>query len=313
MRNKAIEYPHPVLNNYSRDFVACSFSMEIGKHNDTGSELYLEIGYSIDCPGIAKMIEDNAAKVILRVTCPRTSFRYTFELNKKGATDIIIPKKFVTDLIDMQAMVVAVSACADYELSEFNKNYFGSTRFSLRKGDILASEPGVKIKLNTVLERNAAGIVQIRCDNNARELSVHYATIEDEDPTITNYIYISLPDAEYRNYAKLMTKKHLKNGVERFLQCSIVLPAITEGVSRLRKELETEEEDLTEHYVGTIWGDSVIDALRRLGIDDLATCVQYTDFELANKLLGNVVSDSLNNLMQKMTDWSTIRQEDEVL
>lgn len=313
MRNKAIEYPHPVLNSFSHDFIDCTFSLELGKHNDTGSELYFEIKHSVSCPGIEKMIEADTAKVILRVTCPRTSFRYTFELEKDGVTPVIIPKKFVTDVIDMQAMIVATQACSDYELSEFNGNYFGSTRFTLRKGDILANEPGVKIKLNTVLERNAAGIVQVRCDQNARELSVHYAKEEDEDPTITNYIYISLPDNEYKQYAKLMTKKHLKNGVERFLQCSIVLPAITEGISRLRKEAETAEDDIEEHYKGTVWGESVLDALRRLGIDDLASCSQFTDYELANKLLGNVAADSLNNLMQKMTEWSTIRQEDEVL
>lgn len=49
-----------------------------------------------------------------------------------------------------------------------------------------------------------------------------------------------------------------------------------------------------------------------MGIEELATCNQ-SDFEIANKLLGDVVGDSINTLMQKMIDWSTIQQEDEAL
>ena len=109
-----------------------------------------------------------------------------------------------------------------------------------------------------------------------------------------------------------MPKKHLKNGVERFLQCSIILPAITEAISILRREELIEVDEDEPHYKGTVWADSIMQALTNLGVEELATC-NRSDFELANLLLGNVVGDSISNLMQKLTDWSTIRQEDESL
>ena len=73
-----------------------------------------------------------------------------------------------------------------------------------------------------------------------------------------------------------------------------------------------EEGEFEILYKGTVWADSILKALNNLGIDDLANC-KNSDYELANKILGNVAVDSLNNLMQKMNEWSTIGQEDGVL
>lgn len=155
------------------------------------------------------------------------------------------------------------------------------------------------------------GVVFINSNSAIKEPKVYFASVEETDPSLTDYITISLPDSEYKNYAKLSTKKHLKNVLARFLQGALVFPAITEAVARLRREEELEE-DPDCHYRGTIWAESLYNALNKMGIEELATCNQ-SDFEIANKLLGDVVGDSINTLMQKMIDWSTIQQEDEAL
>lgn len=312
MRNRAIEYPHPVLNEYTNDFTDCSFAIEVVSHSDTGNAITLELAYDLKCDGIIDLLSRGLAKIAVRLTCFRTSHRTVFDMNLKGTTIISIPKKSVTDVLDIQATIVATRDFDNYSLPEFNKNYFGSSSFSLRKGDIIANEPGLKIKLNTVLEKNMAGIVLINTDPTISEMKVSFASVEETDPALTNYIYITLPDAEYKNYAKLMTKKHLKNGIERFLQSSVVLPAITEAVAKLRMEEMLEDDGSEVHYSGTVWADSIRAALTGLGIDELSTNTQ-SDYEIANKLLGNVIFDSISNLMQKMIEWSTIRQEDDVL
>jgi hypothetical protein len=35
--------------------------------------------------------------------------------------------------------------------------------------------------------------------------------------------------------------------------------------------------------------------------------------DLANMILNDVAADAINDLMQKMKDWSTIRQEEDIL
>ena len=209
-------------------------------------------------------------------------------------------------------MIVATQDFDNYKLDEFNNDYFEGASFRIRKGAVIANEPGLKIKLSTILEKNVSSIVQVTGSPSVTEMKVNYASVEEEDPALTNYIVITLPDNEYKNYAKLRTKKHLKNGVERFLQSSIILPAVTEAIALLRKEELIEVDEDEPHYKGTVWADSIMQALVNLGVEELATC-NRSDFELANLLLGNVVGDSISNLMQKLTDWSTIRQEDESL
>lgn len=312
MRNKAIEYPHPVLNEYAKDFTDSNFSINIVSHGDDGTNISLDIEYTLNCKGISQLLDSGKAKIILRVTCFRTSFRQTFDMNIDKNTLISIPKRNVTDALDIQAMIVATSACNDYRLSEFNANYFGSETFSLRKGDVIANEPGMKIKLSSILEKNVAGIVLVETSPTINKIKVNYASLEETDPARSNYIVITLPDHEYKTYAKLRTKKYLRKGIDRFLQSSLILPVITEAISKLRKEEELAEEDKTEHFKGTIWADSILEALKKIGIENLEDCLQ-SDVELANELLGNVIEDSFSNLMSKMTEWSTVRQEDEIL
>lgn len=52
MRNKAIEYPHPVLNEYTNDFQECAFSIEVVSHSDNGNSLTFEIKCDLQCEGI---------------------------------------------------------------------------------------------------------------------------------------------------------------------------------------------------------------------------------------------------------------------
>lgn len=312
MKNRAIEYPHPVLNEFTNDFVNCAFDLSIGSHSDTGNSIDIELSYSLTGSGIQSLISQGLAKVFIRVVCYRTSFRKVFEMNNEDITVISLPKKNVTDSIDISASIVATQNINNYCLPEFNQDYFGGyLGFKLRKGDIIANEPGLTIKLNTILEKNMAGVVFINSNSAITEPKVYFASVEETDPSLTDYITISLPDSEYKNYAKLSTKKHLKNVLARFLQGALVFPAITEAVARLRREEELEE-DPDCHYRGTIWAESLYNALNKMGIEELATCNQ-SDFEIANKLLGDVVGDSINILMQKMIDWSTIQQEDEAL
>ena len=289
---------------------ASIFALDVLSHTDTGSDLVLELECQLQCDGLMKLIASGDAKTVLRLTCYRTSYRDTFDLNPSSSTIIRIEKEKVSGSLDLQAMVVATKEIRGFKLPELNQDFFANAEFSIRKGDVLANEPGITVKLNTTLEKNMAGIVLVRGNQRATTMSVSYAETTTEDPESSDYIYITLPDMDYKNYARLMNKRHLKNGVERFVQASIILPAITEAVSRLRTEKMFDDDDeQATHHKGTVWADSVYAALAGFGITELSSCTQ-SDYELANLLLGNVTSDSISNLMQKLTEWSTIREED---
>ena len=213
MRNKAIEYPHPVLTEYTNDFGECDFSIAIVSHGDNGKDLEFEVQYSLSCPGMMSLIQNGIAKIMLRLVCYRTSFRILKELEIGKNTIITVPKNMVSDSIDLQGVIVATQNYDNYKLAEFNRDYFDGVSFKIRKGAVLANEPGLKIKLNSILEKNASGIVQVTSSPSITEMKVNYATIEETDPALTNEIVITLPDTEYKNYAKIRTKKHLKKNI----------------------------------------------------------------------------------------------------
>ena len=312
MRIRAIEYPHPVLNEYSNDFPGCSFTTEIIDQNDTTQDIVIKLKSSLEGKGLVEMVEKNLLTGIVRVVCKRTSYRSSYPIEINGISEVSIPKRLVSESVDIQAIVLATEGNTKYHLDEFNKEYFESMGFELRKGDIVASEPGIRIVLDTVLEKDASGVVLIVRDPSIKELKVRFSSDEDDDPELSGYIAVILPEAESASYSRLTQKKNFKFGIKRYIHASLILPAVVEGISRLRREEEMDPDENNVIYAGTIWAESIKAALAsKLGITEIASSGK-SDYELANAILGNVVSDSINNLIQKMNEWSTIRQEDEL-
>jgi len=311
MKNNMKEYPHPVLSVNTKDYTNSSFIVRLKGQNDDEEWLQVELACELFCDGIKNMLSHDLAQVVIRIECHRTSYRDLVMINDYERIVIKIPKQKVADTIEIQAMIVSKGEYEQYCLEEFNKNYFGSHVFKLKKGDVIAFEPGMRLKLNTVLEKNVPSIVLISTAKDVKELRIKYAKTDEENEKYQDYITVWMPEKEFILYEKLRKRKMFKASMARFLQSAIILPAITEGIAKIRMEESTEQEEEAT-YKGTIWADSISEALKNIGVEDLASNID-SDYELANRLLGNVVGDSLDNLMRKMKDWATIRQEDEIL
>ncbi len=313
MKNNLIEYPHPVLSPEGRDFVDSSFSVELTEQSDEDKSLRFCFKCLIECDPVLDMISDGTLNLLFKIACPRTSYRVVKSVKSLEHAEIEVPKEKVCDTVFLQPLIVASRNGIDYKLNMFNQNYFGNQSFTLKKGDIVAYAPEVIVKLDTVLEKNIPSIILVSTSPDIKELKVVHAKDDEENEKYQNYITIWLPQEDYLVYEKMRKRKSFKTGIARFLQAAVILPALTEGISKLRLEDREEPEPGEGRYHGTIWADSVCEALRiNCGIEDLNDC-QYSDFELANKLLGNVESDALDNLLKKLQDWSTLRQEDDIL
>lgn len=313
MRNQRMEYPHPVLNEYTDDYPGSEFRVELPSDpEDNGDDLIIHLRCHLACDGLSKMVDAGDAKVVVRLTCYRTSLRETFEASLGKSVCIRIPKKDVAEALGLQAMIVAARAVDDFQLAEFNQDYFAGMVFHLRKGDILADVPELDIKLDTVLEKNMASIVWVYKDAQADRMKAYFPQMQDINRTdLGDYIRLMLPEHDYTKYENMRKKRYWKNSTERIIQAALIFPVITEAVSRLRDEelLEGSDGDSLVHYKGTVWADSMREALRRRGYEDLANA-QETDCEIANLLLGDVCSDALGRLMQNLEDWFTAREEE---
>ena len=310
MKNDGMEFPHPVLSVTTRDYLNSSFSISFIESTDNGAELILIIESALDSRGLAALIDEGKASPILRLKCYRTSYRDTFPLKINGSTEVHIQKSKVADKLSLQGLIVASEDIPSFVLDEFNPDFFDTTVFKIRKGDILADEPGLRITLDTLIEQNLSGIVQIN-HADVPHIKVHFATEDEENAVLVDYIIITMPDDLYKTYALLREKKYLKSGIERYLMASVIFPAIVEGVGKLRAEelyLE-EDDDNIPRYRDTVWANSIYDSLLKKGFQDIESS-EMTDYELANILLGEVVNDAISNLKQKADDWTRIHEED---
>ena len=313
MTTKALNYPHPVLDNINDDFPGCSFNIDFIESESTRDSLTLKMRAVLDCSSIKAEINKGQAKPIIRIRCPKTAYREIRPIPPSGEFEIELEKKQLAGTLELEALIVTTKQINQYILPDFNQSYFANVSFKMRKGDILAVAPSLKMKLHSPKKRNMAGIVRIRkAENNIKEPKVHYAAVQDEETEQGDYIYITLPKEEFESYGALRKKKYLYQGSERFLQSAIVLPALTEAISLLREEERWEKESDEKTYRGTMWADSTYEALERHGIESLGE-EPASNYEIANKILENVTRDAISELLQKLEECATSSYGDDDL
>lgn len=302
MRNRLLDFPHPVLSELGKDYVESSFSITLVSVDDSGNDLKVKLRYNLACDGLRNLVGMKKASVIVRTVCLKTLFR-KFSILNDDETEIIINKKDVSGTVEIEPWIVVNQDIDNFRLEEFNKDYFGMYSFNLKKGMVLAVAQGFEIKLNNIIEQNLRSIVCVTSDRERNYYHVSYPKISDSDTVDNDYITIYLPVEDYNRWRRLGSNKYKKNGVDKFLQCSIVLPVIVEALSLLKADELTEDDE--KEYLGTIWADSIYNALRKRGIHSLEDCEKSCS-ELANMLLNEISTVSLMELEEKMNELSMV-------
>lgn len=303
MRNNLLDFPHPVLNEFSRDYIASNFTMTVVSTNDSGNDLTIKLKYSLSCAGLQTVISEGKADVIVRITCYRTSFRKSVSLNA-DITELVISKSDISDVVEIEPWIVIKQDVREFKLEEFNSDYFGTHSFNLNKGMVLAVAQGIRIKLNTIVEKNLRGIINITTNKEKDYYHVSYPKNTVEEGSLeSDYITVYLSCDDYARWHRLKNSQYQKNGIDRFLQCSLLLPVVVDALNLLKNDEANVVEE--QEYQGTIWADSIYNKLRQHGIESLEDC-DKSCAELANLLLNNISAVSMMELEEKMISWSQI-------
>ena len=150
MRNNLLQYPHPVLSEANKDFINSTFQTDLLSLDEKDRDnLIFKMKYNLKCQGLEELIRLDSAIVIVRITCKRTSYRDYKILDKKKESILRIPKKNVSDEIEIEPWILAHKDISNYKLAEFNQNYFAGLSFQIKKGTILATAPGYRIRLDS--------------------------------------------------------------------------------------------------------------------------------------------------------------------
>ncbi|MDR0850143.1 MAG: hypothetical protein LBN07_01515 [Christensenellaceae bacterium] len=309
MARNAIEFPHPVLNEYLKDYVDCGFSIAITDCTDNTGNIEIGVKYELSCVGLEELIKDGKAEVVLRVISGATLFRKAYIFGQKQEIIVSINKKELSGNIEVSAYIVAKTNIDNFLLKEHNNAYFHEKAFKIKKSDILADVPGIFIPLESELEKQISSIIIIDLVKEISKTEIKFSNSTDDDSD--GLIHIRLPEAEYTEYHTIRSR-FAKLGIKRFLQNALMLPAIIEAIDLLKYELTVTDEDTDRtSYKGTVWADSILANLKKLEID-LEDNNIPSSVKLANELLGNVIKDSIQDLSLKMKEWSNVTEESRI-
>lgn len=285
MRASNYDFPHPVLFSGNDDYIGSTFSIAIKERNNENnySEFCFDVQYSLKSEGLASLIKEGKADVILRIESPATSFRKMYKLSL-GNQEINLSKKLVAEKIIIKGFIVAAEDISDFFFpNEHNRDYF-SFPFKVKRGEILAYEQGTLIYLDaSELERPVSSIIVI-AENEVDDEPIHIS-LEG------NKIEVFLSKDSYKAYWNLRRKHDLK----KYLIGLVVYPAVIEALNQIKavnaENVETQYEPCTEKK----WYRVIVHKLHEKGIEkDNITDMESS--ELANTLLGNIVNRSLESL-----------------
>ena len=279
------EFPNPVLGEGQEDYKkGNTFHLIIdqARIKQTRSEIQIPCQYNLVCPGLETYIAHGDACTFLQITCTSTNYSSIRILRPEEKDAVIsIPTADISREVKFTALIVAARNIENFFCKEFNPDYFGSSTFKLRKGDILAYDELLLPIDDTELDKPISSIFDV-CKNN--ELS------EDDSDIVPDFysdkIKINLNPKLFDAYHMIATQN--RGQFDRLASAVIVFPVLVEAITFIQNDLM--EDDLIRNYR---WYGAIIQKSKTLGIK-----IEERDLSavsIASLLLKHIASDSLIN------------------
>lgn len=284
MKTLKNEFPHPILIDNGSDYIRCSFELSEPENiRIEGDNLCFDIKYNLESEGLNDLLREEKAKVIIKIYSPKTAYRDIFTFSNSSTLNIHVPKNNIAEKIEILGSIIANQQIEDFCLQEHNKDLFGTAYFEIRKADTLAMAKKIVIPLDaSELEGPVVSIFNISKNT---DLNVSLRPDFDDE---SGKINIYLNTKTYDTYSILRVKSP---ELKRYLAAVIVFPVLIEALSIIKNE--NEEESV---YVEKRWYRMINKKLEDKSINLEETGITET----ANKLLGEIVQDSLISFSEKM-------------
>jgi hypothetical protein len=221
--------PHPVLNN-GDDIVGfgfqTNFEVAVDKQN-----YYLKVSFDLSHPGLLALIQEQQAQYVVHVECGASFYRKRFSLSESSDT-IKIGADFLRDRVEVNFFICAIAPLSAYLPKGAHPDY-GSTSFTIRKGDILATAEGRTFDA----EKDYDALKKVSSIMIIRE-----SPTLDAGPFVVDFtrerIEIILSKEDYRAYSLLKTNPKLAAA----LTGTIVLPVLLDAINCVESGKEADLE-----------------------------------------------------------------------
>lgn len=279
MQIKPRLYPHPVLAWFSDDYMSCIYQPAI---NVEGNKGFFKI--SMTCRTSSKslnaLIAEKKAAYAIHVECSSTRYRALFS-SFESTFEVDIPVGDLDGKVDVCRLIIAKEDILNYSSPEFHPDFSGRS-FSIIAGDTLAVAEDVSFPADKKEDELAKlpSIFSVK-RNNAEEANPIDIDIGDQK------IKVLLMPELHQKFLNLNNDALMRST----LASEVLLPALVFTLEKISNQPEFTE------LMNLRWYRVLSRKLKEEGVDitDLNSSDEST-LVLANRLLGNPLSNSLKDL-----------------
>lgn len=273
-------YPYPVLHRNNDDYINSKFQVKYETTQEFG-ELKINAIIELINEGINELILNKAAKFLLHIECPQTSYRNAFGTDNYDF-NISIETNYLRGKIYVHSFIIVENDITNYT-NQLLSDWYKGMNIKYMKGNILGIGDAIEIILhedNTDL-MDLPSIIDIH-----RGIDKEYMEVD----VYSNNIIISLPSHEYdlyANYANTM----LKNTIISM----VILPCLTYVFSKVKENSEDIKEYAWYQVMERLFKDNNY-RLEDIGNDNL------TPLKAAQLVLHKPLKTSFKEIEKKLNN-----------
>lgn len=218
--NERMRYPHPVLSEYSSDYVTGGFRCEFEQNLTTENELRIAAELSIEGDILLELIEEQKAAIGYFVVCRRTYFNILAEA-ALGKSEHFIDASKLFGAVLIRPIIWTLMPINGFSSPLFDSEFGESV--DVAKGSIIALGPEFRFSMDRKKYKPFDSIFQLSEVNTVTKGMVEVDPSQDR-------ITISAEPATYRSIVG-MRDVQLARGI---LLNAVYMPAIMDVVARLQ-------------------------------------------------------------------------------
>lgn len=282
MKVKARNFPHPVLNPVSDDFLKGFFKGEIIEQSEENDMLEFKISLDLNNADLQNLIQTKKASFNIHFECISTMQRFTFS-ESQPVFKISIAKELLNKKVDVNFFILADQNIENYTNTDTHPDYAG-VKFRIQKGDILAfgESQTIYIEKQPMSDTNSIFKVSKATDPKAPSISI----ILEE-----NQIEIVIPEISYEKVGQLQA---YGDDCNKILISMLYLPALMDTLFNVQDIAQNEEYEL-ERFTGLDWYRTLEKRLQKMGYN-ITELSLYEITRISYDLLNSSPEDPLTSL-----------------
>ncbi|RNF39758.1 hypothetical protein [Planococcus salinus] len=252
MRVKVRNFPHPVLNPVSDDFLKGFFKGEIIEQTEENDMLEFNINLSLNNPDLQNLIQTKKVSFNIHFECNSTMQRLTFS-EYQPVFKISIAKELLNKKVDVNFFILADQKIENYTNLDAHPDYAG-VKFGIQKGDILAFSESQTIYIEKQPMSNTNSIFKVSKATDPKAPSISISLSE-------NQIEIGIPEASYEKVGHLQA---YGDDCNKILISMLYLPALIDTLFNVQDIARRDDYGL-EEIAGLDWYRTLEKRLQKMG------------------------------------------------